>query len=75
MDPDAVQRFHPARSIPFALRERVDQELWRLQEEGTIEPVEISEWAAPIVAVLKSDKNSVRFCGDFKLQNWTVMQF
>lgn len=35
-------------------------------EEGTLEPVEHSEWASPIVAVLKQDKQSVRICGDFK---------
>ena len=67
VDSDAVPRFHPASSVPFALRERVDQELKRLQEEGTIEPGEISEWAAPIVAVLKSDKSSVCICGDFSV--------
>jgi hypothetical protein len=57
VDTDAVPRFHPARSVQ---RDRVDKELKRLQEEGTLEPVDISEWADPIVAVLKSDKNSVR---------------
>ena len=31
-----------------------------------MEPVECSEWAAPIVAVLKQDRESVRICGDFK---------
>ena len=35
-------------------------------EEETLEPVEHSEWASPIVAVLKPDKQSVRICGDFK---------
>ena len=35
-------------------------------EQGTLEPVEHSEWASPIVAVLKPDKQSVRICGDFK---------
>ena len=35
-------------------------------KEGTLEPVEYSEWAAPIVAVLKHDKQRVRICGDFK---------
>ena len=67
VDPNAVPRFHPARSVPFALRAKVEQELKRLQEEGTLEPVDISEWSAPIVAVLKSDKNSVRICGDFSV--------
>ena len=31
-----------------------------------MEPVECSEWAAPIVAVLKQDRKSVCICGDFK---------
>ena len=31
-----------------------------------IEPVPFADWAAPIVPVLKSDKKSIRICGDFK---------
>ena len=34
--------------------------------EGTLELVEVAEWAAPIVSVLKPDKVNVRICGDFK---------
>jgi len=33
--------------------------------EGTLEPVEYSDWAAPIVAVLKPDKKTIPICGDF----------
>ena len=44
----------------------MEKELDRLVEEGTLEPVEYSEWASPIVAVLKPGKQSVRICGDFK---------
>ena len=46
--------------------EKVEKELDRLVEEGILEPVEYSEWASPIVAVLKPDKQSVCICGDFK---------
>ena len=67
VDPNAEPRFNPARSVPYALRDLVDKELTRLQQEGTLEPVEISEWAAPIVVVLKRDKKSVRICGDFSV--------
>ena len=67
VDPSATPRFHPACSVPYALRDRVDKELQRLQEEGTLEPVEFAEWGAPIVAVLKRDGNSIRICGDFSI--------
>ena len=43
------------RPIPHALRHKVELELQRLVEQGVIEPVESSEWAAPIVPVLKPD--------------------
>ena len=66
LNDDAQPKYFRARSIPYAFREKVEQELIRLQEEGTIEPVQVSDWAAPIVPVLKSDK-SVRICGDFRL--------
>ena len=38
----------------------------RLQDAGVIEPVPFSDWAAPVVPVLKRD-NSIRLCGDYKL--------
>ena len=65
VDPTAQPKFHRARSVPYALRDKVEKELQRLQEEGTLEPVDMAEWAAPIVPVLKRDKSSVRVCGDF----------
>ena len=67
VEPGAVPRFNPARSVPYALRDKVDQELQRLQDQGILEPVETAEWAAPIVVVLKKDKLSVRICGDFRV--------
>ena len=44
----------------------MDAELSRLVDEGTLAPVQFSDWAAPMVVVLKSDKSSIRNCGDFK---------
>ena len=49
------------------MREKVEAEIDRLLSEGIIEPVEYADWAAPVVAVLKSDRKSVRLCGDFRM--------
>ena len=64
--PEITPKFCRARSIPYSMVSRVERELTRLQERGILEPVEFSDWAAPIVPVLKSDK-SVRICGDFSV--------
>ena len=66
VDPDAAPRFNKARPLPYAMRQKVEDELERLVEEGTLKPVDYADWAAPIVAVLKSDRKSVRVCGDFR---------
>ena len=59
-------RFCNARTVPYALREKIEVELERLQKEGIIEPVLFSELAAPIVPVIKQD-GTVIICGDYKL--------
>ena len=48
------------------MRERVEQEIDQLKQEKILQPVEFSDWAAPIVLVLKND-GSVYIVGDFKL--------
>ena len=58
--------FYRPRSVPYSLRSRVDQALEKLVREGILEPVRFSEWAAPIVPVVKRD-GSIRVCGDYKL--------
>ena len=63
---DAVPKYCKARSIPFALKEKVDTELDRLVKEKIIEPIKYSKWAAPVVPVLKPNK-TVRLCGDYRL--------
>ena len=48
------------------MRDMVNKELDRLLSQDIIEPVQYSDWAAPVVPVMKADK-SVRLCGDYKL--------
>lgn len=67
VDPQATPRFYKARTVPYAMRLLVDVELDRLVKEGTLEPVDHSDWAAPIVSVWKPDKKRVRICGDFRV--------
>ena len=62
----ARPRFYKPRSVPYALRQKVERELDRLEEAGVIVPTQHSDWAAPIVPVVKSN-GSVRICGDYKL--------
>ena len=48
------------------MKEKIEKELDRLTSSGVLEPIQFSEWASPIVPVLKSDR-IVRICGDFKV--------
>ena len=66
VDETMQPRYCKPRPVPLALRAKVESELDRLQEEGVIRPVEFSEWAAPIVPVLKAS-GDIRICGDYKV--------
>lgn len=66
VDPKARPRFFKPRPVPYAMKAKVEAELDRLQQLGVIEPIEFSDWAAPIAPVLKDD-GEVRICGDYKL--------
>ena len=64
--PDSKPKFFKPRPVPHALYGAIEQELNRLESMGVIEKVRYSEWAAPIVPVVKPD-NSIRVCGDYKV--------
>ncbi|XP_028403427.1 uncharacterized protein K02A2.6-like [Dendronephthya gigantea] len=66
MKPNATPKFFKPRPVPFALKDKIGEELNRLEELGVLKKVEFSEWATPIVPVLKPD-GSVRICGDYKV--------
>ena len=58
--------FYKARPVPYAIREKVDHELTRLESLGIIEKIQFSNWATPIVPVIKPD-GSIRICGDYRV--------
>ena len=63
----AVQpKFVLHRPVPISQKQKVEVELQRLQDASVIEPVQFSDWATPIVPVIKQD-GSVRICGDYKV--------
>ena len=57
--------FCKARPVLYRIRPQVDSQIDKLLSQNIFEPVPFSDWGAPIVPVMKSDK-SVRICGDFK---------
>ena len=63
---DAHPKFCKARSVPFSIKQRVGEELDRLEKEGIVERVMHSDWATPIVPVPKKD-GTFRICGDYKV--------
>ena len=67
VDADAQPHYCKARTVPYALRGLVEKELQRLEAEVIIEPLQFSEWASPIIPIVKSEKKSVHICGDFSL--------
>ena len=63
---DAVPVYKRAHTVPFQKCPLIEAELEQLEQSGVIKPVAYSEWASPIVAIVKSEGRSVRICADFK---------
>ena len=63
---EAQPKFVKARSVPYPLRPKVEEELQALESAGIITPVEFSDWATPIVPIVKPT-GDVRNCGDYKV--------
>ncbi|XP_065073516.1 uncharacterized protein K02A2.6-like [Ochlerotatus camptorhynchus] len=70
LQPGVKPVFKPRRPVPFHSQRLVEKELQRLQNLGVIEQVDFSNWAAPIVAVRKAQRDAdgdpiVRICADY----------
>lgn len=73
LDENTVLKFHKARPVPYAIRQKLETELDRLEAEGILSKVDWSPWATPVVPVTKKD-GTVRLCRDFKVSVNPVLQ-
>ena len=49
-------KFYTAQSVPYTLKEKIEDELSHLVKLGIYQPILTSQWSGPIVPVFKSDK-------------------
>lgn len=61
-----IPKYFKPRPVPFALKERVEEEITRLENLGILVPVTFSKYASPIVPVLK-ENGKVKIAGDFSV--------
>ena len=66
LKPDAIPKFCPARPVPLAIQPLVEAKIDKLVANGHWSPVTESEWATPLVPVVKPG-GGVRLCGDYKV--------
>lgn len=63
---DAVPKFFKPRTVPFALKAKVEAELDRLVRLGILVPINHSKYATPIVPILKNN-GTVKIAGDYSI--------
>lgn len=61
----ATPKFLKARPVPYAIKESVENEIDRLEREGVLRPTSYSEWATPVVPIVKKS-GEIRLCGDYR---------
>ncbi|CAM5073319.1 unnamed protein product [Natator depressus] len=64
--PDSQPKYLKARTVPNAIRPKVEADLERLVTNGVLIPVTHSPWATSIIPIVKKD-GSLWICGDFKV--------
>ncbi|CAK1585215.1 unnamed protein product [Parnassius mnemosyne] len=63
---NAVPKFFKPRTVPFALKDKVNEEIDRLTRAGILIPVNYSKYETPIVPVLK-ENGKIKIAGDYSL--------
>lgn len=63
---DATPIYIKPRRMPYALKEKVDNEIDRLCQEGIITKIDNSEWGTPVVPIVKPN-GTIRLCADYKV--------
>lgn len=63
---NSLPKFFKPRPVPFAIKDKVENELQRLVSLGILVPVDNSQYATPIVPVLK-ENGKVRIAGDYSV--------
>lgn len=63
--PNVSPIFIRTRPVPFKLQPLVEQELDNLENAGIIDKIPTSNWATPIVPIVKRN-GKIRICGDYK---------
>ena len=56
--------FCKSRTVPFAMKKKIQEELDKLENDGIIRKVQTSDWADPLVPVIKPT-GKLRLCGDY----------
>ena len=65
---DCKPKYFKSRNLPFHHREKIDISLTDMVNKGIIEQIDHSDWASPIVPVMKSN-GTIRICADLKYVN------
>lgn len=64
---------HKVRPIPHLMQVPLQKELNRLIDLGIIEPIDSSQWLAPIVITTKPASKEVRLCSDLRGLNKNIL--
>lgn len=65
LKPGATPKFLKARPVPYAIKSKVEKEIDRLVHEGVLRSTAFSEWATPVVPIVKKS-GEIRLCGDYR---------